>query len=118
MPLNWSTIWRTFLGGALGTLLRLGVLLFSTQLTALFIVNLLGAAFLGWANGDSRFQGDRASAFWKVGFAGGFTTMSGLAMFIAGSDSTFKSIAIAMLMMLLGVWAYLLAKFGAAKWRR
>jgi fluoride ion exporter CrcB/FEX len=118
LPVNWSTVWRAFLGGALGTLLRLGAILIGTQPTALFIVNLVGAAFIGWANGDRRFDGNRASAFWKVGFAGGFTTMSGVSLFLAAPGSGLKEVVLAVFMMGLGIWAYRIAKYGASKWRR
>jgi fluoride ion exporter CrcB/FEX len=111
--LNWSTIWRVFLGGALGTLLRVLVMLFvAGQLTVLVVVNLFGTAFLGYANGSQRFDSDNSSAFWKVGFSGGFTTMSGLALLVIPSQPISALVAAAM--MALGVVVYLLTKRGRA----
>jgi fluoride ion exporter CrcB/FEX len=74
----------------------------------LIVVNLLGTAFLGYANGSKRFDSDSASAFWKIGFSGGFTTMSGLALLVIPSQSV--SGVVAALMMALGVVVYLLTK--------
>jgi CrcB protein len=73
-----------FAGGALGTLARYGVGLVTNWAVAVVVVNLLGAAFLGAVNGlgsksGNHFSTDGARAFWGAGFAGGFTTMSGLA---------------------------------------
>ena len=73
-----------FAGGALGTLARYGVGSVTNWAVAVVVVNLLGAAFLGAANGlgskpGNFFSTDEARAFWGAGFAGGFTTMSGLA---------------------------------------
>jgi CrcB protein len=73
-----------FAGGALGTLARYGVGLVTNWALAVVVVNLLGAAFLGTVNGfgskpGNFFSTDGARAFWGAGFAGGFTTMSGLA---------------------------------------
>lgn len=111
-------IWRVFLGGTLGTLLRLGVMLFPTQIGLLLIANLLGSAFLGWANGDRRFNGENASAFWKVGFSGGFTTMSGVALYLGNIQSGLGQLLVVVLMMLAGLLSYRVAKFGAYRWAR
>ena len=74
-----------FLGGALGSVARLLVGGIFDNVTTLIIVNLLGAAFLGYVNGSSKagkrgFVSAGSKLFWGAGFAGGFTTMSGLAM--------------------------------------
>ena len=74
-----------FLGGALGSVLRFTVGELFDSPTTLLVVNLLGAAFLGWVNGSAqgpkpRFISAASKWFWGAGFAGGFTTMSGLAM--------------------------------------
>ena len=111
-------IWRVFLGGTLGTLLRLGVMLFPTQIGLLLIANLLGSAFLGWANGDRRFNSENASAFWKVGFSGGFTTMSGVALYLANFQSGLGQLLVVVLMMLAGLLSYRVAKSGANRWAR
>lgn len=97
-----------FLGGALGSLLRFGVGQFFDNLTTLVFVNLLGAAFLGWANGSGRrglrgFASPGAQAFWGAGFAGGFTTMSGLAFAFVMLSASFP-ITVAL--------AYLIGQFG------
>ena len=73
-----------FAGGAAGTLARYGVGLVTNWAVAVVVVNLLGATFLGAVNGlgskmGNHFSTDGARAFWGAGFAGGFTTMSGLA---------------------------------------
>jgi len=73
-----------FAGGALGTLARYGVGVITNTVAAVLIVNLVGAAFLGAINGlgsksGNYFSTDGSRAFWGAGFAGGFTTMSGLA---------------------------------------
>jgi len=74
-----------FLGGALGSVLRFLVGEVLDTPTTLLVVNLLGSAFLGWVNGSSqadkpRFASAESKWFWGAGFAGGFTTMSGLAL--------------------------------------
>lgn len=82
-----------FAGGTLGTLGRLAVSVFTVNdLTALFVVNLLGTAFLAWFNGRQRHPGsklgtDGKRAFWGAGFAGSFTTMSGLALWLVTPDN-------------------------------
>lgn len=75
-----------FLGGSIGSLLRylIAVLLemaIGPNLAAslsLFVVNVSGAIFLGLTSG---FKTEEAKLFWGAGFAGGFTTMSGVAVF-------------------------------------
>lgn len=74
-----------FLGGALGSVLRFSIGEVLDTPTTLLVVNLLGSAFLGWVNGSSggpkpKFVTAEAKWFWGAGFAGGFTTMSGLAL--------------------------------------
>jgi fluoride ion exporter CrcB/FEX len=91
-------------------------MLFTTQLGVLVVVNLLGAAFLGWANGDRRFSSDNSGAFWKVGFSGGFTTMSGVALYLANIQTGIGQLLIVIAMMLIGVLTYRLAKLVAVRW--
>lgn len=79
MSISFQIIRLTFLGGAFGTLLRFGTGLFFGDLASLLVVNLLGAALIGWLNANPKFSEPAPGAFWKTGFAGGFTTMSGLA---------------------------------------
>ena len=76
-----------FLGGGLGSLLRyliaavLEVGIGSTLAgsLSLYIVNISGAVFLGLTTG---FKSEATRFFWGAGFAGGFTTMSGVAIFL------------------------------------
>ena len=82
MQITSLTIRLTFLGGALGTLIRF--LLFFTfgDLPSVVFVNLAGAALIGWLNGNKKYDTDTLNALWKVGFAGGFTTMSSYASLV------------------------------------
>lgn len=99
-----------FLGGVLGTMLR--YLLFELiatlaeyptyELIALFVVNLLGAFFLGVTARYPYFQLETCRNLWGVGFAGAFTTMSAVTLFI---DFEGFGIEIA-LMLLLGFLLY------------
>jgi fluoride ion exporter CrcB/FEX len=79
-----------FLGGALGTMLR--YLLFElialqqayplAELTAIFLVNMLGSLFLGITARAPYFQTETCRNLWGLGFAGGFTTMSAVTLLI------------------------------------
>lgn len=79
-----------FLGGALGALLRYLIggtleLTLGSSIAgslSLLIVNVLGAMFLGFINFNTRFNGESSKSFWAAGFCGGFTTMSGIALFL------------------------------------
>ncbi|MFM6939728.1 MAG: fluoride efflux transporter FluC [Rhodoluna sp.] len=84
MTLNWKIIGLVFAGGALGTLLRLGVSFGLDSFTSLATVNVIGSAVLGWLNSDPRFASTGKRAFWAIGFSGGFTTMSSVALLTAG----------------------------------
>ena len=79
-----------FAGGAVGSLLRyiIGGLL---ELTvgasmagslSLVIVNVAGALALGVISSHPRFTSEDKQSFWAAGFCGGFTTMSGVALFL------------------------------------
>lgn len=79
----------------MGSLSRYAILLgveqadFSVLLVDLLvtsIVNIAGAGFLGFVHSSAFNKGDKAKAFWGSGFAGGFTTMSGLALITAGAS--------------------------------
>lgn len=105
-------------GGAAGSFVRFGISLFTAQAVALLIVNLAGAALLGWFNAisqkpDSKLSSDSAKALWSVGFAGGFTTVSGLAMFFVsdilttGGASIVVSFLYVVIQLILGIAAYL-----------
>ena len=79
-----------FLGGALGALLRYlvgGVLELTLGATnagsiSLLIVNVFGAAFLGYTTTNPSLASEDQRSFWSAGFCGGFTTMSGIALFL------------------------------------
>ena len=84
-----------FLGGAIGSVARFGVLLgieslaltdLNQELIATAIVNLLGAWLLGIVHGIGSSKSETWKGFWGQGIAGGFTTMSGLALITAGSE--------------------------------
>jgi fluoride ion exporter CrcB/FEX len=116
LKLSFKVLALAFAGGVLGTALRYGLANLTQQnLITLFVVNLVGATALGWFNSDSRFFTDPMRAFWSVGFAGGFTTMSGLAVWVAINTLIAPwATMLAVAMMLLGVASYF-AGFGAAR---
>ena len=78
--LSRSAITLTFFGGALGSLLRFAISETSTSLVALFIVNIVGALLVGFFAGHSWFRSESRRNFWSTGFAGGFTTLSAIAV--------------------------------------
>lgn len=79
-----------FLGGALGTMLR--YLIFellalqqvdqTAELVAIFLVNMMGSLFLGITARAPYFQLESCRNLWGLGFAGGFTTMSAVTLFV------------------------------------
>ena len=90
-----------FLGGSIGSIARFLVILgvdelalqdLSQELIAASIVNLAGAFLLGFVHviGASRF--DAWKGFFGPGLAGGFTTMSGLALITAGAELGLSSV--------------------------
>ena len=86
---------------------------------ALTLANALGAGALGWFNGDRRFNTDARRAFWSVGFAGGFTTMSGLfvwLIFVAQFPTIFTLFALAISVLFAGFVHVICLKL-AEKWR-
>ena len=101
----------------MGTALRYGLsLAVDDTLVVLFAVNLLGAAALGWFNGHPHFATDERRALWAVGFAGGFTTMSGVAMFLFFRNFTLSAPLLwVALMFALGLVAYGLGLIAARK---
>jgi len=105
-PANFALV---FLGGAIGTAARYAASIALPQIGMLFLVNLLGAAFLGVVNSAKLFESGSSKAFWGVGFAGGFTTMSGVALWMIGSSDTAALAPLTVIaMFVLGVLAYLL----------
>ena len=95
---NWRMLGYVFLGGSLGTMLR--YLIFELinesvsyptgELIAIFTVNLIGSYFLGVTARHPIFQSENKSSFWGVGFAGGFTTMSAVTLFVDYNFLTYE----------------------------
>ena len=79
-----------FLGGALGSMLRymlaeliaINVEFPTSELIALAVINLLGSYFLGLTARLPYFQTLWCKWLWAYGFAGGFTTMSAVTLFV------------------------------------
>ncbi|MBP6043443.1 MAG: CrcB family protein [Rhodoluna sp.] len=103
MQLTPRAISLTFVGGASGTLLRWLLGDIFDMVTMLWVANILGTALLGFVNGDAWFNTENRKAFWAVGFCGGFTTMSGIALW--QFYGTFSWLAI-VVMFALGLLAY------------
>jgi CrcB protein len=105
-----SEYFLVFLGGGLGALLRyalgsgLELSLGSTLagMLSLFIVNVAGAFFLGIVSFHPFFANENRKSFWGSGFAGGFTTMSGVALFVYQQSS----LTITSVMFALGFFAF------------
>jgi fluoride ion exporter CrcB/FEX len=119
------SIGLAFAGGALGSVLRLLVGETFDNLTTLIVVNLLGTAFLGWVNGSAlgpkkRFASAGSKVFWGAGFAGGFTTMSGLAfafVVLAGSATATLAAVYLVAQLFFGVVVYASAfRAGSGAW--
>lgn len=89
-----------FIGGALGSAARYAIGLSFDQMWILFAVNILGTMLLGFTNGKKR--ADWVSDFVGSGFAGGFTTLSGLSLVVALSSVTELTNALAYLFAMLG----------------
>lgn len=111
MKPNAQIIRLTFLGGALGTLLRFTLWAFLGDLPSVILVNLIGSALIGWFNGNKNNDTDTFNALWKIGFAGGFTTMSGFASLIVLYANGIGAITFiyALLITAFGLGAYWLA---------
>lgn len=101
MPIKAKLLGYVFLGGVLGTMLR--YLIFEAlgplsskptiELVALFVVNLSGTFFLGLTARYPYFQTEVCRNLWGVGFAGSFTTMSALTLWIDSNGSSIEVIA-------------------------
>ena len=90
-----------FLGGAIGSIARFLVILgvdelalqdLSQELVATSIVNLAGAFLLGFVYVIGASRSDTWKGFFGSGLAGGFTTMSGLALITAGVELGLSSV--------------------------
>ena len=119
-----------FLGGALGSIARFLIILgideiaikdLLQELVATSIVNLAGAFLLGVVHVVGSSRSETWKGFFGPGFAGGFTTMSGLALITAGAELGMSPfgylfwIAVA-IQLVLGVFCYWLGtKLGARK---
>ncbi len=105
-----------FAGGAFGTSLRYAIeILVGTlpqgQIFLTSFVNLLGAALLGFVSIHKFFATPTRQSFWGVGFLGGFTTMSGLAVITAGAELGLSAAGpiywlLVVLQLVMGVAAY------------
>ena len=117
--LSRSAVLLTFSGGALGSLLRFAIAEVNSTLVALWIVNILGALFVGFFAGHKWFKTESRRAFFSTGLAGGFTTMSAIAILPLGPN--FDAISIGA-MVAVGMAAYWLGlKFGSRmsdSWKR
>jgi CrcB protein len=121
--LSRSVVLLTFSGGALGSLLRFAISEVNSTLIALWIVNILGALFVGFFAGHKWFKTESRRAFFSTGLAGGFTTMSAIAVLSLGPnfDASLEGVSIAA-MIVVGMAAYWLGlKIGAVLgglWKR
>jgi fluoride exporter len=117
--LSRSAVLLTFSGGALGSLLRFAISEVNSTLVALWIVNILGALFVGFFAGHKWFKTESRRAFFSTGLAGGFTTISAIAILPLGPN--FDAISIGA-MVAVGMAAYWLGlKIGAwmgDSWKR
>lgn len=94
-----------FAGGALGSASRYFVSTDFHQSIWLWIVNLLGALLLGYVQVNRAFSSKASQSFWATGFAGGFTTLSGLITFESfGGDKTFTYLAAQLAIGVLVYW--------------
>lgn len=86
MPKALQTTALVFLGGALGSGLRFSLGLQIEPLQLLFLVNLLGTLLLGVINGKT--WPSWVHPLLGTGVAGGFTTLSGLSLFLNNQLAT------------------------------
>lgn len=118
MKPTWKSLALVFAGGSLGTLLRFGLDITLGSFFAVAAVNIVGSAIIGWVNSDPRTSEVSRRQFWSVGFAGGFTTMSGVALLTAsGLTATLSAgqpLSFQLFGYVLGIFALsLLAYWGA-----
>jgi fluoride ion exporter CrcB/FEX len=118
LKITWKTLALVFAGGSLGTLLRFSFDVALGSLLSVVVVNIVGSAIIGWINSDPRVSLVGRRQFWAVGFSGGFTTMSGVALLtasgIAAPLSVGQSVSFQLFAFVLGIFAAsLLAYWGA-----
>jgi fluoride ion exporter CrcB/FEX len=125
MTLRPSLLLLVFVGGAVGTFFRALTLVSLGEAFGVFIVNMLGTAFLAWFNGiqtipNTKFTTERAQALLGAGFAGGFTTMSGLSLWtIASGLEAFGPFALwfnAAFNLVVGVLVYIWVYKASNRW--
>lgn len=104
MKLAPKLVWLTFLGGALGSLSRWSIGEVSDSQLSLWLVNLTGAFLVGVFNSFEYFRSDTRRAFWSTGFAGGLTTMSGVAILLLAPRVDIAAIASMIFFSLLCYW--------------
>ena len=77
-------------------------------------LNALGAALLGYVQHSPRYANPQSQAFWATGFCGGFTTLSGIAMFsVLGHQDAAFVIGYVLVTITLGLVGYAgFARFG------
>jgi fluoride exporter len=123
MPFSLVRARSIFIGGALGSLLRYVVFMAmanlmlptAVELISLFVVNVAGAVMLGVMARHPYFENPTCRDLWGVGFAGGFTTMSAVTVFI---DATLLD-EWAVFMLIIGLIGYGLGhKYGRAVAKR
>ena len=102
-------VWLVFAGGAIGSLVRGFITAFGADLLSTLIVNVLGAAILGLIQHAPHFVGASKQAFFATGFCGGFTTLSGIAVFaVLGQATLIVTIGYVALTVVASVAAYAL----------
>ena len=108
-----------FLGGAIGSALRFVIATaFVSAGPGLWIVNLLGALLLGFVQASHLTKSANLQALLATGFAGGFTTVSGLMVTaLLGTDLSFGD---AMLQVFAGILVYGLGRIlgGERAWSK
>lgn len=103
-----KNIGLVFLGGALGTWARWVFAESSSTIVMLFVVNILGSVLIGFLNGKKLNENNRA--LWVVGFCGGFTTMSGVALWIFMQAFSAQAALLTALMFAAGIGAYFVGR--------
>jgi len=127
--LNFALLFAIFLGGAMGSVARylvwlgieqVGVSLVVFDLVATTVVNIAGAGFVGFVHSRAFKASEKSRAFWGSGFAGGFTTMSGLALITTESTLGLSEIGYlywlgVVAQFVLGILAYWFVRSGFEK---